>query len=177
MACRKTFFSYRWQKNSLGESTIMTTTIPTEEAIRAMDGPALTRLAYALGLAPEWVHWDDAWEGDVPGPCGIDRWGIISPYTMPWHPHDDLTQAREVFLDKLPPLGCTAIWYAVENFGSASAKLSVTRYNAAARQASMRECLWGIGEPGNPAESSAAMAALRCACLVRAYQMQEEAHS
>ena len=53
--------------------------MPTEAEIRRMDGPALTQLAYTLGLSP---HHD----------------GIPSePSEEGWHPHRDLWQAYAVF--------------------------------------------------------------------------------
>ena len=73
-------------------------TLPTDDTIRAMDGPALTRLAAHLGLAPE----------------GFAR----------WEPHAEVQQARALFFDRLGKLGwqvrleqwggkgsCSAIWY------------------------------------------------------------------
>ena len=75
-------------------------TFPTDDAIRAMDGPALTRLAVTLGLAP----------------AGSLR----------WEPHTDVQQARALFFDRLGEHGwcvrleqwgakgnCSAIWYGV----------------------------------------------------------------
>ena len=149
-------------------------TIPTAQEIRAMDGEALTRLAYTLGLAPNDVQYVDDrkpgwWRGET-------YQGLFMPLKR-WHPHDDLFQAREVFLERLPALGFVVNWYAVENFGRISAKLCVTCYSAEVSRASAQECLWGIGEPGNPAEPSPAMAALRCACLARAAQLREEAQN
>lgn len=149
----------------------MTTTLPTEQEIRAMDGPALTRLAYMLGLAPEWVHWNDAWEGDVPGPCGIDRWGIISPYTMSWHPHDDLTQAREVFLDKMMEFSFVTTYEKFSaNYGFCHAKWRPKRlgnYRDRIRIA------WHPENGGLGLQISEAYALLLCACLARAAQMRE----
>lgn len=138
----------------------MTTTIPTEQAIRDMDGPALTRLAYMLGLAPEWVHWEDAWEGDVPGPCGIDRWGIISPYTMPWHPHDNLDQAAAV-LRLLRWRG----WQTVVYGGCESGLVEIHDETGQV----WREH-WGDDYAATPdaLQTQECEAFLRCACLARA---------
>lgn len=147
-------------------------TIPVDAEIRAMEGPALTRLAYELGLAPEAYNE----ESKLHGPCMT----VVCEYDCCnwreyWQPHNDIEQARQVFLDALPALGVVVTWYAAELFGRVSAKLSVTRYSIRVSSASIEECLRGIGEPGNPAEASAAMAVLRCACLVRAYQLRMEA--
>ena len=68
------------------------------EDIRAMDGPALTRLAWELGLAPDWVRWDASWLGQgILYPCNINRHGIIEASSHPWTPDRDLVQADDVF--------------------------------------------------------------------------------
>ena len=60
----------------------------TPEAIRAMDGLALTRAAFQLGLAPEGTEAYCAGQLLVYGPPGAKR---------DWHPHADLDQANAVF--------------------------------------------------------------------------------
>lgn len=56
--------------------------MPTPEAIRALDGPALDFLAYTLGLAPARL------------PAGISSAWFA---THAWHPHTILRQADAVF--------------------------------------------------------------------------------
>ena len=59
--------------------------MPTPDAIRQLDGPALCLLAYELGLAPEgaWVGWPS------PGDVCVDR--------DLWRPQTDLDTADAVF--------------------------------------------------------------------------------
>lgn len=138
----------------------MTTTIHTEEAIRAMDGPALTRLAYALGLAPDDVQYVDDkksgwWRGET-------YQGVFIPLQR-WHPHDDLAQAREVFLDKLRQFGLTTHvdWEPFSGGPPGTIEVQMGKWDSQVFSESYSEA------------SDEALAMLRCACLARAAQLRD----
>ena len=70
------------------------------EFLSHLDGPALTLLAWELGLAPQ--HW--------------------TPIDKPWRPHEDLAQADAVFRGLRAHGWNTAVeWYAPGAFGDISA--------------------------------------------------------
>lgn len=131
----------------------MMTHIPTEAEILSMDGEPLTRMAWALDLHP------------FPGSLASyedDR----DAFPGGWAPHQYLDQA-ELVLRALRHWGYVTSVYGGHDFGRVSAKVSALHTGVAVRIPGI-ERLWGIGEPGNPAEQSEAMALLRCAVLARA---------
>lgn len=142
--------------------------VPSEDEILAMEGPVLTRLAFDLGLAIEdtAVLGDEVWRYDDDNP-----YGRALLYT--WEPYRNITQAREVFFDRLENRGFITNRYAGSGFGRAYAKESA-RIGWKRGRPYMVETLWGMGEPGNPAEVTEALALLRCACLAVAAQQRQE---
>lgn len=130
----------------------MSTTIPTEQAIRVMDGETLTQLAYTLGLSPDDVQYVDDkksgwWRGET-------YQGVFIPLQR-WHPHDDLAQAREVFLDKLDSYGWTVSYWRHGDVNVLSAHAEA-RYDV--YQKSVGDEAHGL---------------LLCACLARAAQLRD----
>ena len=122
-------------------------TIPDDNTIRQLDGPALTRLAYDLGLAP----------------AGATLWNE-QPYAHRdfWEPHKDVSQARALFF------GISGLWklYSQGTRGTAGEVHLKDEYGTELAGVS-----WGLGSD----EPSEALALLRCACRARAAQLREEA--
>lgn len=131
-------------------------TLPDDTAIRQMDGPALTRLALALALAPTGFM-----------TCGHER---FSQTALPglsrraWRPHTNVTQARTLFFDIS---GLCKLYSQGTSGNSGEVHLKDTLGHE------LSGVSWGL--TGD--EISEAMALTRCACLARAAQLREEAAS
>jgi hypothetical protein len=126
--------------------------IPTDTAIRTMDGPTLTRCAHQLGLAPAGVRLVTN-AGPIPS-CYDEGRAVV------WEPHVDLTQADAV-LRKLREYGwnTTVDWSAHYQFGTVSGY----------RDTEYVQSSWGEGEE----VQTEAHALLLVACLIRAAQVGE----
>ncbi len=156
--------------------------LPTDDQIRGMDGPALTRLAYELGLAPTQPRryfWEDKWLAQgLDRPCfyGYHEDGerFINRFD-PWCPDTNVQQAREVFFDRLATHNLVTNHYAGNGWGRAYAKQSA-RSDFKRERPYIVEILWGLGEAGIPPEDSEALALLRCACCAVAAQQREVTH-
>lgn len=88
----------------------------TPDALRAMDGSALTRLAWELGLAPESVttHPLDVYGS---GKCYIN-----GDERAPWEPHTNLAQADAVFRSlRTRGWSTAAYWFQAGTYGHTQA--------------------------------------------------------
>lgn len=138
-------------------------TIPDDATIRQLDGPALTRLALALALAPTGFitcgH-DIFLQTDLPG---ISR--------QSWRPHTNVTQARALFFDTMG-----ARWkYCVGYYpGEPPGLVRLCDGPHTFDEPFCRETCPFCREPCH-CHQSEAMALLRCACRARAAQRREEA--
>ncbi len=122
----------------------------TAQDILAMDGPALTRVAWELRLAPE----------------GIALW-FDMPYNFAarllWEPHLDVDQANQVFR-QLRARG----WYCETSWSPRGATTQVNVWHPPSVLQSHIVCRYG-----QEGQDSEALALLRCACLAVASQQQE----
>ena len=124
-------------------------TLPDNAAIRAMSGPALTHLALDLDLQP-------------------DDYECIRRHTAGgWHPNRNLTQAREIFLDRLRSLGMITTYTA----GHCRIHFAVyTRGEAKRFEDNIST------SAGRFDTTVLAVALLRCACLAAASVQRKEGH-
>lgn len=138
-------------------------TIPKDTAIRQLDGPALTRLALALALAPEGFF-----------TCGNN---ILSQTALPgisrhaWRPHTNVMQARALFFDTM---GARWKWCVGYSPGEPPGLVRIWDGTHTFDEPFCRETCLFCREPCH-CHQSEAMALLRCACLARAAQRREEA--
>lgn len=118
------------------------------EQIRALDGPALTRLAYQLGLAPEGSM--DGW----PGPEDIYANRDI------WEPYRNIEEADVVFRALRP-----REWDLFQGYDASQQFGWVTAFKARASQT--WECQWRMRDA-----SDEPLALLRCAVLAVASEKE-----
>lgn len=134
-------------------------TIPTEATIRTMDGRALCRLAFHLGLAPS--------EARYPEGCVY----VYVPHAddeRAWRPHKRLDDA-DAALRTLRQHGWrTRVQGGA--FGDVTATRHIPEPPATNWETQTWEVPWGRHAQNEPTE---AMALLRCACLARAAQQRE----
>ena len=121
-----------------------------------MDGPALTRLAWELGLAPKEV-----------GTIGHKVLAYLTALTVPqiaWQPHMDLTQADAVFRQVRQRGWTTSVAFGYGGFAQ-SGMVHATKAGLD-RVPTEREDFLCPGHVGG--EETEALALLRCACLAAA---------
>jgi hypothetical protein len=117
----------------------------TERDIAEMHGPALTRAAWELELAPRGIV-----------PCGIGYW--VEDGKVPWDPHVTLLQA-DALLRSLRRLGWAIVTDAQEAYG---------RCEAIHLSTGVRVITWWASAPGTRSQdvdATESLALTRCAVL------------
>lgn len=140
-------------------------TLPTDQDLLAMDGPALTRVAWEFGLAPPGAL---TLPHGMMTPCGGWDGGVR------WTPDTHIAQANALLR-----LLRTQGFLTSVSAGADCGRVAVTSRGRSVPPEGPplpreTECRWGIGEPGAPAEPRECLALLRCACLAVVRQLREE---
>ena len=128
--------------------------MPTQDEIRQMDGVALARLAWDLGLASEDVEPDTAgllyWYQDAQDQ---HRWKM-------WFPHDNLAQADAVFRQLRARGWSTFVIWALGDYGGYDGEVEACPPPSLMHRGSI---MVSFATP-----DTEALALLRCACLAAA---------
>lgn len=151
---------------------MLTTNSLDTPALRRLDGPQLTAVAWTLDLMPPGHFLETAVLLHVPqaalaqGPIG---WG----HRTRWAPHERLDQAGDL-LRTVRARGYITDVYAGEDFGRVWITPSVVRFPRSTPQDGVLT-LWGLGEPGTPADPTEVLALLRaCVLALARCRLQEE---
>ncbi len=138
------------------------TDIPTDDQIHAMDGTALTTLAFALGLAPRGV-----------APSAADPCYYYDARGFPWVPALDIVQARAVFFDRLEALDFDVVRgrrMASRDEQALGRRVGMAKVDSPSGWTVAME-FWGLRSDANTSE---ALALLRAACRAIVAQRREE---
>ena len=134
-------------------------------ALRRLDGPALTAMAWTLGLMPPGHVLDTDVLRHVPHAARVQG-AIGSRDRERWAPHEYVDQADAV-CRAVRTRGYITDVYAGQDFGRVWIKPSVVQCPGSTPQDGVLT-LWGLGEPGTPADPTEALALLRACVLALA---------